>query len=77
MVKIAVSELEQALQLIKATSHDMHVMVRDDGHALNLQVQNVDGQLTHIAIYDESMRSFAKVSTTENLGQVISRKGVK
>lgn len=73
MVKISVSELEQALQLLKSTSHDMHVMVRDDGHALNLQAQNVDGQLIHIAIYDESMRSFAKVSTTENLNQVLGR----
>lgn len=73
MVKIAVSELEQALQLLKNTSHDMHVLVRDDGHALQLQFQNVDGQMNHISIYDESMRSFAKVSMTENLNQVIAR----
>lgn len=73
MVKIAVSELEQALLLIKSTTHDMHLIVREDGHALHIQFQNVDGQLTSVSIYDESMRSFAKVSTTESLGPVIQR----
>lgn len=77
MIKIAVSELEQALQLIKSTSHDMHVVVRESADALHIQFQNVDNQMTSIAIYDEGTRSFAKVSSTENLGQLLARKKPK
>jgi hypothetical protein len=73
MIKIAVAELEQALQLIKSTSHDMHIIVREDAGGLHVQFQNVDNQMSVITIYDENMRSFAKVSATENLGQVLTR----
>ena len=73
MIKIAVAELEQALKLIKCTSHDMHVIVREDAGGMHIQFQNVDNQMTNITIYDESMRSFAKVSATENLSQVLGR----
>lgn len=73
MVKIAVSELEQALKLLKSTSTDVHITVREDAHALHIQFQNVDNQMATISIYDEGMRSFAKVSATENLVQVIAR----
>ena len=73
MVKISVAELESALTLLKKTSQDVYVVVREDGHGLNIQFQNVDGQMTHVMIYTEEMRSFAKVSTTENLGQMLGR----
>lgn len=73
MIKIAVAELEQALQLIKRTSHDMHIIVREDAGGMHIQFQNVDNQMTSVTIYDESMRSFAKVSATENLLQVLGR----
>lgn len=75
MIKISVYELEQALSLIKKTSTDMHVIVRDDSHALAIQFQTIDGQISTINIYDESVRLFAKVSATENLSQVLHRKG--
>lgn len=73
MIKIAVAELEQAIQLLKSTSHDMHVILREDAGGVHIQFQNVDNQISVITIYDEGMRSFAKVSATENLVQVLGR----
>jgi hypothetical protein len=73
MVKISVAELEQTLNLINKTSHDVHILVREDGHGLSIQFQNVDNQLTNVQLYDESTKLFAKVTSSENLGQTLAR----
>lgn len=73
MIKLSVAELEQALSLMKRTSHDMHVIVREDAGALHIQFQNADNQMTNITIYDESMRIFAKVTASESLTQTLGR----
>ena len=73
MVKVSVAELEQMLTLLKKTSHDVHVLVREDGLGLHVQFQNVDNQLTNVQLYDESTKLYAKVTSSENLGQTLAR----
>lgn len=76
MIKVSIAELNQALEIFKKTSQDVHILVREEGDQLTLQFQNVDGQLTSIKLYDESTRSFAKIQTIENLAHFASR-GIK
>lgn len=73
MVKVSVQELEQALTLIKRTSHDVHVLVREDGIGLSLQFQNADNQITNIQLYGEESKMFAKVTSSETLGQTLAK----
>lgn len=74
MVKISLAELEQAIQLIKRTSTDMHISVRQSqSEAIALGFMNVDGQLVTIELWDESTRNFAKVHSTERLGEVLGK----
>jgi hypothetical protein len=70
---VSVSELEQMLQLIKRTSQDMYVLVKEEGPALIVQFQNIDNQISTITIYDEDMRVFAKVMASEPLAQTLSK----
>jgi hypothetical protein len=72
MIKVAVSDLEQLLTLLKKTSTDLHVTVREDGPQLTVQFQNADGQLTAVQIFDEGQRTFAKVTATEPLSHLIA-----
>lgn len=73
MAKVSIKEIEQALTLIKKSSTDVHILVREDADQIRFQFSTVDGQISTIKLYDESTRSFAKVETTENLGQVLNR----
>ena len=73
MIKISVSELEQLLTLIKRTSQDVHVVLREDAQCLNIQFQNIDNQITNVSLYDEGTQLFARVTATENLTQVLGR----
>lgn len=73
MIKLSIAELEQALSLIKATSHDVQLVVREDASSLNIQFQNVEGQITTITLFDEGTRLFAKVTASENLLQTLTR----
>lgn len=73
MVKVAVSELEQLLALLKKTSHDMHVLIKEENTSLVVQFQNADNQISTVTIYDEDMRIFAKVTASESLAQTLAR----
>jgi hypothetical protein len=73
MVKVTVAELEQLLTLIKKTSQDVHVLVREDGMGLSIQFQNVENQITNVQIYDENSKMFAKVTSSETLGQTLAK----
>ena len=78
MVKISLADLTDALALIKATSHDMMLIVRQEPDMLSLSFQSSDGPLTTVTIFDESTKSVAKVTATESLKHVITRnKNVK
>ena len=74
MVKISLAELQQVLDLAKKTSTDVHCLVVEDHEQLRIQFQSVDGPMVSISLYDEAQRSFAKVTTTENLQHVLKRK---
>lgn len=73
MVKVSIAELEQAITLIRKTSYDVHVVVREDGVGLSIQYQNADNQITNIQLYDEEQRLFAKVTSSETLGQSLAK----
>ncbi len=74
IVKISVAELEQALQLLKATSADMQVSVRlASTESIALTYSNIEGQLVSIEIYDEATRCYAKVHSTEQL-RILAKK---
>lgn len=73
MVKVSVQELEQALALIKKTSLDVYVLVREDGPRLNIQFQSVDSQITNIHIYGEDSKMFAKVTSSESLTHTLAK----
>lgn len=78
MIKISLADLSDALQLIKATSHDMMLVVRQESDILTISYQSSDGPLNSIQIFDESTHAVAKVTATESLKQVITRnKNVK
>jgi hypothetical protein len=74
MIKIAVNELRQLMDLLAKTSSDTHVIVRLDAQVLSVQFANVEGQLSAVQIYSEDQRSYAKLTTTEGLANVLARK---
>lgn len=75
MVKISVAELEQALQLIKKSSTDMHIVCFEDhGQCLNLSFVSVDNQNMRIEIWHEDTRNFARVHSSERLAELVRAK---
>lgn len=78
MVKISVSELEQLLKLIKASSHDMHLIAKEEHGTLQFQFQNIEGQMSSATLYDESTKLYAKLQSSEALSVALNRlKGAK
>lgn len=78
MVKVAVADLENALTLLKKTSTDMHVLVREDGPMLCIQFSNADGHFNTLKLYDEEMRIQASVTADRALNQLVFElKGAK
>ena len=73
-MKIAVSELEQMLTLLKKTSTDMHLSVRTaSSDSVMFSYTTVDGEHVQVELWNESTRNFAKVTSSERLGTVLGR----
>lgn len=74
MLKISVSELEQALQLLKKRSTDVHCNIRQSSpESMTISFSSVDGELITVELWTEATRNFAKVHSTERLGEVLGR----
>jgi hypothetical protein len=77
VLKINVTELEQAIALLKKRSTDVHCTIRQASpESLTISFTSVDGELITVEIWTESTRNFAKVSSTERLGEVLKRSKV-
>lgn len=74
MVKISVADLKMAIQLIEKCSTDMHIAVRvSHSDAISLSFMSVDGQHMSVELWNESTANFAKVHSSERLGEVLQR----
>jgi hypothetical protein len=73
MIKVSINELEMILKLVRSTSNDVSLQIAEDGYALQATFINSEGQITTAQVFSEESRCMPKVTTTENLHQVVTR----
>lgn len=76
MLKLSIAELEQAIKLIRKTSHDYHVTVLAEPSQVRITFQSVDNEVCNITIYDEDTKTQARYTASVSLAHEASRRKV-